>query len=66
MTMALEYDVAAELANAIAEHSGAEPVVTMNDDTALVSYRHPHQVITDIWVRREQSWRLLVSNVAEV
>jgi hypothetical protein len=38
----------------------------MNDDTALVSYRHPHQVITDIWVRREQSWRLLVSNVAEI
>ncbi|MGN6377511.1 MAG: hypothetical protein ACTHNU_01025 [Gaiellales bacterium] len=64
--MALEYDVAAELADAIAEHSGAEPVVTMAEDTALVSYRHPHQVITDIWVRREQAWRLLASQISEL
>jgi hypothetical protein len=59
----LTLDPAGELSEAMGERSGIEPVVTVADDTALVSYRHPHQVITDIWVRRKQGWRLIASQV---
>ena len=64
MTTALEYDPVLELTDALGDQA-VEPTVTIGDDTALVSYRHPHQVVTDIWVRREQSWRLLASQVTE-
>lgn len=39
------------------EHDSADPVVSIADDTALVTYAHPHQLITDVWVRREAAWR---------
>jgi len=65
MTTALALDPAMELSDAMGERSGIEPIVTMVDDTALVSYQHPHQVITDIWVRREQGWRLIASQVTD-
>jgi len=59
-TLESEIDVFQE---ALDGPSGAEPIVTMGEDTALVSYRHPHQVVTDIWMRREKSWRLVASQV---
>lgn len=61
MTTTLERE--AVFQDALDEVAGVEPIVTMGDDTALVSYRHPHQVVTDIWMRREQSWRLVASQV---
>ena len=27
-----------------------EPVITISNDTALITYNHPHQLITDVWV----------------
>ena len=29
-----------------------EPVITISNDTALITYNHPHQLITDVWVRQ--------------
>jgi hypothetical protein len=34
-----------------------EPVITISNDTALITYNHPHQLITDVWVRKEAAWR---------
>ena len=39
------------------EPAELEPVITISSDTALVTYSHPHQLITDVWVRREAAWR---------
>jgi hypothetical protein len=39
------------------DHADVDPVVSIADDTALVTYAHPHQLITDVWVRREAAWR---------
>lgn len=63
MTTTLERESAVVFQDALEGAAGVEPIVTMGDDTALVSYRHPHQVVTDIWMRREQSWRLVASQV---
>ena len=65
MMTALTLDPATELSDAMGERTGVDPIVTVADDTALVSYRHPHQVITDVWVRREQGWRLIASQVTD-
>ncbi len=63
MTTTLERELQDVFQEALDDVTGARPVVTMGDDTALVSYRHPHQIVTDIWMRREQSWRLVASQV---
>jgi hypothetical protein len=39
------------------EPAEIEPVMSIGDDTALITYSHPHQLITDVWVRREAAWR---------
>lgn len=48
-----------DLASAVStlEPAELEPVITISSDTALVTYSHPHQLITDVWVRREAAWR---------
>lgn len=53
---------AAELGDAIVSAAGT--TVTVADGTALVSRRHPHQIITDIWVRREAGWRLIARHAS--
>lgn len=63
MTTTLERESVVVFQDALDGVAGVEPIVTMGDDTALVSYRHPHQVVTDIWMRRERSWRLVASQV---
>ncbi len=63
MTSTLTVDPVHELETvATCDGLDTERVITVGDDTALVSYRHPHQVITDIWVRREAAWRFVASH----
>ena len=38
------------------ERDGVEPQVTIGDETALVSYAFDDQVVTEVWVLREQAW----------
>jgi hypothetical protein len=30
---------------------------------AAPAFRHPHQIVTDIWIRREAAWRAPVASV---
>jgi len=46
----------------VEERDGVEPVVTIAGDTALASYRFAHEVRTDVWVLREDGWKLLAVN----
>jgi hypothetical protein len=46
----------------VEERDGVEPVVTIAGDTALASYRFAYEVRTDVWVLREDGWRLLAVN----
>jgi hypothetical protein len=51
------------MATALAIDPASEPRTSASDvQTAIVSggragFRHPHQIVTDIWVRREAAWR---------
>jgi hypothetical protein len=49
-------DQATELGRTIGQDD-IGPAIALGDPTALVSCRHPHQIITDIWIRREAGWR---------
>ena len=62
MTTAIAIDPAAELREMVEERDGVEPVVTIAGDTALASYRFAYEVRTDVWVLREDGWRLLAVN----
>jgi hypothetical protein len=62
MTTAIAIDPAAELKELVEERDGVGPVVTVAGDTALASYRFANEVRTDIWVLREDGWKLLAVN----
>jgi hypothetical protein len=62
MTTAIAIDPAAELRDMVEERDGVEPVVTIAGDTALASYRFAYEVRTDVWVLREDGWKLLAVN----
>jgi hypothetical protein len=62
MTTAIAIDPAAELREMVEERDGIEPVVTIAGDTALASYRFAYEVRTDVWVLREDGWKLLAVN----
>ena len=62
MTTAIAIDPASELQELVDERDGVEPVVTIAGDTALASYRFAHEVRTDVWVLRENGWKLLAVN----
>jgi hypothetical protein len=62
MTTANAIDPAAELREMVEERDGIEPVVTIAGDTALASYRFAYEVRTDVWVLREDGWKLLAVN----
>ena len=40
-------------------------MTTVAERTAPGSSRHPHQIITDIWVRRTGGWRMAGHRAAE-
>jgi hypothetical protein len=62
MTTAIAIDPVAELTELVEARDGVEPVVTVAGDTALASYRFAYEVRTDIWVLREDGWKLLAVN----
>lgn len=44
-----------------AERESAVAVVQTAGRRAAPGFRHPHQIVTDIWVRREAAWRAPVA-----
>jgi hypothetical protein len=44
-----------------AERESAVAVVQTAGRRPAPGFRHPHQIVTDIWVRREAAWRAPVA-----
>lgn len=39
-------------------HDGVEPLVTIAEDIALVSFRRGGQLTTEVWLRGDRGWRM--------
>jgi len=58
MTTAIATDPVAELRSEVEEIDGVLPTISVGEDTALVTYRLAAGLRTEIWLLREQSWKL--------
>jgi hypothetical protein len=38
--------------------NGVRPVITIADDMALVSYRLPGEVLTQVWLHGDRGWSM--------
>lgn len=58
MATAVALETVSELEQMVDSRHGVEPLITVADDTALVSYRLAGGVYTELWLRGERGWRL--------
>jgi hypothetical protein len=58
MTTAHVLDPVADLEQMVERHEGVEPVVTIAEDMALVSFRRGGQLATEVWLRDDRGWQM--------
>ena len=58
MATAIALDPRAELEHSVDRVDGVEPIITVADDMALVSFQLPGGVLTEVWLRGGAGWRL--------
>jgi hypothetical protein len=58
MATATALDPVTELEQRVDAVNGVQPVITIADDMALVSYRLPGEVLTQVWLRGESGWSM--------
>ena len=58
MATAIALDPVTELEHKVETVNGVQPLITIADDTALVSYRLPAEVLTQVWLHGECGWCL--------
>ncbi len=58
MATAIALDPRAELEHSVDRMDGMEPIITVADDMALVSFRLSSGVMTEVWLRSNAGWRL--------
>jgi hypothetical protein len=58
MTTATVLDPVAELEQMLERHDGVQPVVTIAENLALVSFQHGDQLYTEVWLRGDRGWRM--------
>jgi hypothetical protein len=58
MATAVALDPISELEQMVDSRDGVEPLITVADDTALVSYQLIGGVYTELWMRGERGWQL--------
>jgi len=56
MATAIALDPVTELEQRVETVNGVQPIITIADDMALVSYRLPGEVLTQVWLRGENGW----------
>jgi hypothetical protein len=58
MATAIALDPVTELEQRLETVNGVQPIITIADDMALVSYRLPGGVRTQVWLRGESGWSM--------
>ena len=58
MTTAIALDPVTELEQRVETVNGVQPIITIADDMALVSYRLPGEVLTQVWLHGECGWSI--------
>jgi hypothetical protein len=58
MATAIALDPVTELEQRVETVNGVQPIITIADDMALVSYRLPGDVLTQVWLRGECGWSM--------
>jgi hypothetical protein len=58
MATAIALDPVTELEQRVETVNGVQPIITIADDMALVSYRLPGEVLTQVWLRGEGGWSM--------
>lgn len=58
MATAIALDPVTELEQRVETVNGVQPIITIADDMALVSYRLPGEVLTQVWLRGERGWSM--------
>jgi hypothetical protein len=58
MATAIALDPATELEQQVETVGGIRPLVSIAGDVALVSYRLPGEVLTQVWIHGDRGWRM--------
>jgi hypothetical protein len=58
MATAIALDPVSELRQMVDTRNGVEPLITVADDTALVSFQLGGGVYTELWMLGERGWQL--------
>jgi hypothetical protein len=58
MATAIALDPVTELEQRAETVNGVRPVITIADDMALVSYRLPGEVLTQVWLHGDRGWSM--------
>jgi hypothetical protein len=58
MAPAIALDPVTELEQRAETVNGVRPVITIADDMALVSYRLPGEVLTQVWLHGDRGWSM--------
>jgi hypothetical protein len=65
-TMTIATDPATELEAMLLEHGIEDGTITIADDMALVSYQSGFETVTQIWLLRDDAWRMTGTHRAMV
>jgi hypothetical protein len=58
MTTGAVLDPVAELEQMLERHDSVEPVISIAEDMALVSFRRGDQLYTEVWLRGDRGWQM--------